>query len=126
MDRKVKCRFCKQDVFLSEFRTHLRDVHPTLLKEKIQEAERVDSMNDMTLLSMFTMMELLHEVPPVGGGEVIQEHFEGKGGEFGGAGASEDIGECDTDCKSCDLHESEPESDSPSDESSSGDSDNNE
>ena len=119
MGKTVKCRFCKREIFLNNFRSHLQVMHPNLVKEKMP-IERVESLNDSTLLLMFTMMEMLHEVPPMDGGEIIQEEkFEGKSGEFGGAGASGNWGEekCDAKCESCNLHEKESEPDSDNDNS---------
>jgi len=123
-NKKVKCRFCKREILLKDFRKHLQLIHPELVKEKIREVEKVESLDDSSLLLMFTMMEMLREVPPFDSGEIIQEEkFEGKGGEFGGGGASESWEEkCDAKCESCDSHEEESEPDSDNDDSNNDNS----
>ncbi len=121
MSRIVKCRFCRREIRLKEFRTHLRTMHPDKLREKVQEPERVDTLNEASLLMMFTTMEILNEQFSF---EHPAEPFEGKGGEFGGGGASGDF-ECSKGCESCELHkesESEPGCDSQPDDSGSSDS----
>jgi len=126
MDRKVKCRFCKKEIFMKDFRAHLRVMHPQLVRAKIQEVERIESLNESSLLLMFSMMEMLHEVPPNAGDLLAEEAFSGKGGESGGGGASGSFDDCDKKCESCDLHEQESilESDSSSGSSDSGSNNN--
>jgi hypothetical protein len=103
-------------------------MHPQLVKEKIS-VEKVESMNESSLLLMFSMMEMLHEVPPNAGDLLAEESFSGKGGEFGGAGASGPFDDCGTKekCKFCDSYKPEQESEPSSNDSSSdsGSSDNN-
>ena len=126
MNKIIKCKFCKREVLLKDFRVHLQTIHPDLIKEKIQEAARVDSMDDLSLLSLFSTMSILQEDTRfnVSAGDILAaemaEDLKGKGGEFGGAGVSESF-ECDSNCECCDLHEDPPEedADSSSDDSSS-------
>ena len=98
-------------------------MHPHLVQEKISTKE-IESIDESSLLLMFTMMEMLREDTRfnVSAGDILaEESFSGKGGEFGGGGASGNWEEekCDTKCESCDLHE-EPEP-----EPGSGDSNDN-
>jgi hypothetical protein len=97
-------------------------MHSQLVKEKMS-VEKVESMNEASLLLMFSMMEMLHEVPPNAGDLLAEESFSGKGGEFSGAGASGPFEDCGTKakCEDCDSYKPEQESEPSSDDSGSND-----
>ena len=61
LGRSVKCRFCKRDILVRDLRLHLRVMHPQIVKEKLQEVERVESIPENHLLTLFTEMEILLE-----------------------------------------------------------------